>query len=388
MSLSWRDESLDVVHHLTMVIGPRAATSLAEAQAAAYIDGRLRRAGMRVSADPFRAPLSLGLNYALLALPGVFAGLLAGWFAPVALLLALLGLVLVLADGLLGPLPPLAPHHDSQNVVGTRESEKLPRWRVVLLAPLDAPGIADGGHWLSGVQRFAVLGRGVAYGLLCVLNLALLLDSNNRLWWYAQALPAAYLALALLPFQRKQESTPANGGAAALAVLLAAAERLTGLQSVELWTVALGATATGRSGLSNLLARYPFPRETTLLIGLETVSEGQLTYASREGVLRSYTADALLVRLANEADAADPLIDVEPRPYRTAPSLLGWLHARGYRALTVLTRDALVPVATEKNGGSPSNSQILDRATRLVVTMIRRLDGSTALEERVTREFV
>src|SRR5689334_17960087 len=63
-----REHPLDAVNRITGEIGPRRATSLAEAQAAAYLDGRLRRAGLRVSIDPFRAPGGAGADGALLAL--------------------------------------------------------------------------------------------------------------------------------------------------------------------------------------------------------------------------------------------------------------------------------------------------------------------------------
>src|SRR5215212_8612405 len=69
-----RESPQDAVNRIAGDIGARRATSLGEAQAAAYLDGRLRRAGLRVSADAFRAPAGVGwdgLVLALLALVGV-----------------------------------------------------------------------------------------------------------------------------------------------------------------------------------------------------------------------------------------------------------------------------------------------------------------------------
>src|SRR5437899_8558299 len=68
-----REDPLDAVSRIAGEIGPRGATSLGEARAAAYLDGRLRRAGLRVSADSFRAPRSAGADGPLLALPALLS---------------------------------------------------------------------------------------------------------------------------------------------------------------------------------------------------------------------------------------------------------------------------------------------------------------------------
>src|SRR6266536_3319559 len=79
-----REAPQDAVNRIAGEIGARRATSLGEAQAAAYLDGRLRRAGLRVSADAFRAPAGVGwdgLALALLAFFGPFEVRLLLWYA-------------------------------------------------------------------------------------------------------------------------------------------------------------------------------------------------------------------------------------------------------------------------------------------------------------------
>lgn len=376
MSYSRRDEAYDAVYHLT-TIGPRLATSLAEAQAAAYIDGRLRRAGMRVIVDTFQAPVGPGLTYLLLSGLAGLAALLTGWMPLPSLLLALWGLALSIGDGMIAPLPIIGARRDSQNVIGTRASEKLPRWRVVLLAPLDSAPAGGGGAGLSGSRRTAVIGRSIAFALLALLALAALLDRSRLAWWYLQIFPTTYLLLSGLPLQAaaRVRALQARGRSGALAVLLSAAERLSHLRQVELWTVAVGATATGSGGIEDFLARYPFPRPETLWVGIESIDQGQLSFASREGTLRGTRPDSLLTRLVTDADAADELIDLEPRPYTDAPSICAPLLARGYRAITLVTHSGL--------GTSPArppaeviDSQMLERATRLVTALVNRLDES------------
>ena len=63
-----REEPRDAINRIAGEIGARRATSLGEAQAAAYLDGRLRRAGLRVSAEGFRAPAGIGWDGVALAL--------------------------------------------------------------------------------------------------------------------------------------------------------------------------------------------------------------------------------------------------------------------------------------------------------------------------------
>src|SRR5262245_19829296 len=84
-----REDPFDAVNRIAGEIGPRRATSLAEAQAAAYLDGRLRRAGMRVVADAFRTSAGPGLEGVLLALLSLAGVILYYWFPLPSLFLAI-----------------------------------------------------------------------------------------------------------------------------------------------------------------------------------------------------------------------------------------------------------------------------------------------------------
>jgi hypothetical protein len=380
------------VQHLVRSIGPRHATSLAEAQAAAAIDGWLRQIGMGVSADTFRAPRNSLMFPLLLALLGIIIMGIAVWLPLLALLLALWCLLLILSDALLAPVPVFGFRRDSQNIVGTyphaQPSGQIPappRWRVVLLAPLDSPAAASGLHRLTGQQHLALLARIAAFGLLALLNLLLLLESSQARWWYAQAMPVAALLLVLLPLllpaAPQQASTRATSTTGALAVLLSAAPRLRVLRSIELWVVALGATTTGSSGLHDLFTRYPFSKESTLVIALDKVGSGQLTYASREGMLQQWCADSLLLQSAAAMNARYPVIDAVPRPYRAASSIAAPLHRQGYRVLTLISDDEAP--RTHAAGSSPVEGEYVDyqavaRAVRLVVGIVQNLDDEVA----------
>ncbi|NJP07676.1 MAG: hypothetical protein HC837_19690 [Chloroflexaceae bacterium] len=384
--LSRRDDPLDVARHLSRIAIPRRATSLAEAQAAAYIDARLRRAGMQVNATPFRAPMHAGLMYPLLALCGLLAALFNGVLPLSMLLVHGICLILVVADVFLPGLPIKPRQRDSQNIVGTRacatdtntsNQYASPRWRVILLAPLDTPRVSHGLRQCIGWQRFALAGRFAAAIMLLLLSLGFVL-TGQRWWWYAQVLPATYLALtvllSLVPPHAVDQTAAVQGANGALAVLTSSASRLRQLHSVELWTVALGATRNGNNGLDDMLTRYPFPPEQTLFIGLETIDRGDLTCASPEGLLGQYHADPLLLQTVTSLKLADNTYPIVAYPYTHIPSLTLPLHRQRYRALTMMTRKP--PPVSDANVDSISGFDVsmLEQATRLVVHLVQALD--------------
>jgi hypothetical protein len=380
-----REDPVEAVNRLAGDIGARAATSLGEAQAAAYLDGRMRRAGLRVSADAFRAPAGPGWDGVVLALLAIAGVGIYYWLPLPALALALVNLAIA-AVGLARPgAPLLGRRRASQNVVATRALTTTPHQRVVLLAPLDSPPVSARLARMLGTGMRPAIGRGVACVLIALLAAAALPDlplGVRRAVWLAQALPAAYLALLAsldLWAARARTTLGAINHAGALAVLLTSADDLNALQHTELWAVGLGATSSS-AGMADLLRRYPFDRDTTLFIGIESIGSGRLSYVTREGQLPQYTADAELLRLVAATDAADPLIDAEPRAYRAEPTLARPLHRTGRRALTIAGLDAEgYPALRGSASDTPEQSepQLLDRAIRLVVGLVKQIDSDS-----------
>lgn len=375
-----REYPLDAVSRIAGEIGPRRATSMAEAQAAAYLDGRLRRAGMRVSADPFRAPNSAGADGALLAALALVSFALYYWLPLPSLFLAVWSLAIAAVTARQLGAPLLARRRLSQNVIATRATSQPPRWRVVLLAPLDSPPAIGRLTRLLGDDVRPLIGRLAACGLLVLFALLGIVDVR-RMWWYAEALPAAYLLL-LAVLELWTLCAPTTPGAishaGALAVLLASAEELTALRQTELWAVPLGATNSG-AGLDDLLRRYPFDREMTLFVGLEGMGAGTLSYVTREGLLYERAADQLLLQLVAEADANDPLINAEPHRYARELTTVRSLQRAGWRALTItcLGRDGETPYhGSMEDTPEVIDAQTLERATRLVVGLVRKIDAA------------
>jgi hypothetical protein len=380
-----RESPQDAIERIAGTIGARRATSLGEAQAAAYLDGRMRRAGLRVSADALDAPSGIVWDGIALAPLALASAILYYWLPLPSLALLLWDLAIATVAFLRPSNPLLARRRPTQNVIATRALETTPRWRVVVLAPLDTPAaIGPRARRLIAGTR-PLFGRLIATAAMLVLGFAALVGpvEIRRLFWYGQFVAVIYLCVLAgceLWAARARASAGAANHAGALAALLECADRLAALTNTELWAVALGATTTG-AGLADLLRRYPFDRQMTLFIGLESIGSGLLSYVTREGWLPQRPADSLLVRLVAEMDAADPLINVEPRPYYSEPTLLQLLHRGRYRALTVIGLDAEgSPAQRGSLADTPEqiSPEIVDRAVRLVVGVVKQIDETAA----------
>jgi hypothetical protein len=379
-----REDPADAVNRIAGEIGARRPTSLGEARAAAYLDGRMRRAGLRVSADAFRANAGPGWDGALLALLASIGCVLYYWLPLPSLALAVWNLAIAGVALLRPGAPLLARKRQSQNVIATRAIDNPPHWRVVLLAALDSPPATSALARRLTAGRRAELGRVIVCGLIVILALMALGGplGLRQLLWYLQIAGALFLVIlaGLEILSMFAPSTPgAVNHAGALAALLESADSLNALSQTELWAVALGASSSG-NGLADLLRRYPFDQERTLFIGIESIGAGRVSYVTRTGIMPQRASDSLLLRLAADADADDPLIDAEPRPYTSEPAVVQLLQRTGRRALTII---GLEPDGRPACRGSMADTpdrldaHALDRAVRLVVGLVKKIDSTS-----------
>ncbi len=370
-----RHDPLDVMRFL-LYTGQRPSTGVAEARAAAYVDSRLRRAGMQVSADTYRAATRSGWMAVLYAMSGVLALLVrvATDLLLPACLLAGYGMLLILVDTLSLPLRPIAAERDSQNIVAVRASRSSttgtpptpPRRRVVLLAPLDTPPARRGAMALFGRGPVAHLLRLFAYLLLLGLLVAAV-----PLW--VQALPVLYLLLVAVPPAGRTHPIDLFGSSGALAAMIATVEQLPPPEHTEVWAVALGATTTSTAGIEDLLARYPFGWEDTLLIALPHIGEGDLLLAERSGLLRQYAADAQLaesLHLMAARVAVTLAAEHDPDP----PAYVVLLHRRGYRLIELVSRGDPLPHLPQDEAMVRLTFENLEPLSRLLIGVISYLD--------------
>lgn len=375
------EEQLAAIQFLTKEIGPRPATSAAEARAAAYVNSRLRQAGLEVDLQTFRAVPTESIPRGFLYLVMAASPFVYLYSRPIALGMAILALVVFFAEQMAWPiLSAWLPGGESQNVVGTRPAAQDGRQHLVVMAHMDSGRANLLFHpRLVGHYRRFYLGALVAMALLPILmGLGWLI--GDAWLWYAQLAPAGFVTVAFLLLLHQELAMPwvpgANDNASGLAVLLHLAEELEGLQHTTLWLVATGSKEAGLHGARSFLRHYPFPRASTYFINLDTVGRGQLGIMVREGALLARTADPELVQLAGESESSDITVDADPRVYHASNTDAQAALARGFRALSIIALEDGRPAFRHWPNDTLENirPELLERAARLVIGIARRLD--------------
>ncbi len=322
-----------LIHTLGAEVGPRPATSTAEARAAALVAAQMRQQGLEVGVQTFSAAQVPTVGLGLLAAMGVVATLLGVWLPLPSLLLGLTLLWLAWRE-LRGPptLAALLGLRPSQNVIGSRAADGAPRWRVVLLCHLDSPR-AIPERWQMYL-RWRLLA--VPLGLL-LLNLVLglhWLHSVDRMLLSAPGLILSSAAVITVLRQRSARWTAGAVDAAGVAAALGCVAQTQDLDNLEVWMVALGAGAAAGAGLQALLESYPFPQEDTWFINVPWVGRGILTLVAGEGLWRELPPDAALVKLFHELRSMSAPLD--RKAYRGERLDSARLLKRGYHAVSLV----------------------------------------------------
>lgn len=227
--------------HLATVIGPRPATTDAEAEAADYIESVFRDRGVDVERQEFDCPRTYGWAYAFYHLLTIGAAVASGWtfLAWPALGISVLVAFLMFMDldtrfGLSAWLPPKGP---SQNIIARR----LPRvrrgerpTRVVIVAHYDTAkaSLASSPSMVKNFSTvFAAMKISTLLVPLLILAAALPFTAAWDPWlWYATIAVSAYLLVPLVINVHREVFMPpvdgANGNASGVAVLLGVMERM------------------------------------------------------------------------------------------------------------------------------------------------------------------
>lgn len=375
------EELLDIVRVLTVEIGPRPSGSAAERKAAEYVAGRLGQAGFTVEIEPFRALTTFSLPYGLIYVGFIGACLLYLVSPRACFVLALLSLAVFRAEIRARPIfSHILPKKPSQNVVGVRPARQEATRRVILTAHLDSSRAALLFH-PKLVPGFRLSFLITVDAMVAILVLALIGLFRPLGWlWYLQLICTIYLGVGLLLLIHRElfmAHTPgANDDASGVAVLVAAAEELSDLQTTELWAVATGCEEAGLYGMHALMKAHSFDRESTYFINLDNLGVGQVAYITAEGMLLAYPSDPTLVRLAEETVNEEGL-DIRGRPFHTLTTDAVGPLVHGYKAMSIMAFDQQGvlphwhwPTDTVEN----LEPTALENARRLLTGVVRRLD--------------
>jgi len=356
---------------LSEQIGPRIATSAAEAIAAAQINARLRQVGFSVDTRSLSTVHRPGVRLVPVAILLMGAVMLAAWQPPMSLILSLWLMGLLLVDGLYAPLPVWQRRHTSQHIIAARpiveattQAPRLPRYRFVILAPLDTPPAWRGLSILIAPTRAGLLAR---LGISClpvVVACATMVGSEWR-WLLSAGAFGGSMSLLWAAWNQPPLAHP-DGGLAALAALVRIGQQLPETHHVEVWAIAVGAAHCDPYGIPALLDRYPFDPTNTLVVGLGPLAGDQLIVISRSGLLHQEHADPLLYHLAMMADRNDPIIDLEPRTQARYDGILSPFRRRGFRTLSVQAVSQAQPVI---------EPTVIERAARLMIAIVKALDA-------------
>ena len=133
------EEQLATIQFLTEEVGPRPATSVAEARAAAYINSRLRQAGMEVDVQTFHAVPTESIPRGFLYLVMAASPFVYLYSRPLALGLAVAALLVFFAEEMVWPIfSSWLPGGESQNVVGTRAAAQNGQQHLIVMSHMDS----------------------------------------------------------------------------------------------------------------------------------------------------------------------------------------------------------------------------------------------------------
>jgi hypothetical protein len=370
----FRDDPLEVLEHLVDHVGDRPPASVAEARAAAYCNGRLRRAGMQVAIDTFTVVTPPGHDGIVLACCALVSVILAYWWPAVALIgAALTSLAAVVAALRRDPL--LAPRRTSQNVIATRASTEAARMTVVVLMALDnPPPTAPWYAWWFDERRGRTW-RAILAGLLVAATLTNVLDPRPH-WWYAQGAFALLLAaLAGIGYGRRRLRHDGRIQAGEFAAALLIAGLTQAHTRIELWIAGVGALSVGH-GIDDLLQRYPFDPDTTLFVLLDGIAAGapQATVAPGR---TPEPGDALLVEVV--AASGFRIAEVAGRHHRAIARLR---HSARRRLLRIGSTEAATGARATSDAAARAgcNARTIELVAERLTTALRLLDERLAAQ--------
>ena len=331
----------------------RAAGTDAERRAAVYLRDRLEALGRPAELQTAHVRPRFGLTHAIHALLAIFGSVVAAANAPVGAAIVLVAAVSTFLDaaGLLHLVRRLTGRRVSQNVE-SRIDEGKPG-TLVLVAHYDAAREAPSFRLATRVLRDPWLAMLIAMLAVLVCIGLRALDVEGTALTAAQFVPTVFLILMVPPLADIELSGAGAGAAdnaAGTAVVLRLAEELGDqLEHFDVWVVLTGAQKPFALGMRAWLRlrRKELDGVSTVVLNIDGVGDGALTYGRREGALFALRTHRQLVKICEDV-SEDGGHGARPRVVHDSSDAAAAL-ARGLPALTVSSPGTILdPVALER----------------------------------------
>jgi hypothetical protein len=344
------------IDHLARVIGPRGATTAAEAAAADYVREQFEQLGFNARVETFRSgtsgfrPFAVALAVALVAFAlHPVAGRVSGVVSLAVFALAMLSAILELQLRS-GPLALLQPKKLSRNVWTAVQPVDQARRRVAILGHIDSNRtplmFSQGWTWLLRVLTPVSILAIIALSALFVRSVAVQTSGA-----YLIGLIPATVLLLVCAVMAQSDFSPYTAGAndnasgAGLLPAIAADLRTTPLAQTEVWLVATGCEEVGCVGARAFYDIHRHELRDADVIVVDGIGGSGPCYVSAEGMPLPRRYDAHLLALAGDIASERP--ELGAYSGRLAMGYSEGLPAlqRGLRALTVwgLTKDGDMP---------------------------------------------
>jgi aminopeptidase-like protein len=165
-------------------------------------------------------------------------------------------------------------------------------------------------------------------------------------------------------------------------VNLGLAERLVRepLQRTEVWVLCSGCEEVGCYGMLAFLKAHKDELRRAYFIDLEGVGVGQLYYASREGMTRTYRSHPELVAMAEKVAARRPGLIAGPKVLPAGYTETGVVVKEGLKGITLvaLSRHGFLPYWHQPGDTIDKlEEETLAKAHEFVWEMMREIDGLT-----------
>ncbi|KKM12392.1 hypothetical protein SY88_04430 [Clostridiales bacterium PH28_bin88] len=342
----------DLMKHVKVLsedIGPRGSATPREKEAASYLAGIMRSAGLEVGLEEFKAPHTFSWTYLLYYLLGLCGALLIGGSNGLALFLGMFALLGFILENYTVPvLSRVVPQGRSQNVIGKLHPSGSVLGRAVIVAHYDSsrsgPNFSP-----SAVRTFRqtfllMTGALVAVPVLALVKMIPLAGLFGGWVAVVRVLVVVILCFPVLSLVYREtmgQYTPgANDNASGVSAMLGVAEELAHHRprGVEVWFVATGCEESGSGGMLDLLKRHKSELRGAVIVNLDNLGKGALKYITGEGMLFSLPAGARALQLA-EAAAREMGDRVSPHCYRLMSTDALPALVRGLDAVSVMAFD-------------------------------------------------